>query len=247
MLHVRFFSVTLLIPNRLIELVARYRFRLFVLAVLAIILYQKDVDISLGSTTAPTGSPATELSLLPDLGAALPTNFWKDVIATSRAELSEVSARPAKSAKRQRQEAYLDQYTAIAVAEMHTSGIPASITLAQALLESNVGQSTLATENQNHFGIKCFSRKCRKGHCSNFSDDSHKDFFRIYPDAATSFRAHSRFLTEGKRYQGLFKLDEKDYKAWAHGLKKAGYATDKRYAEKLIRLIEELELDRYDG
>lgn len=147
--------------------------------------------------------------------------------------------------KQRRQLAYVAQYQEIALEEMRKHHIPASITLAQALLESNIGQSGLATKNNNHFGIKCFSRSCQKGHCSNFSDDSHKDFFRIYPDAKQSFHDHSRLLQKD-RYAGLFQLSITDYKSWAHGLSAAGYATDPNYAKKLIRLIEDLDLDRWD-
>ncbi|RMG88068.1 MAG: hypothetical protein D6714_01235 [Bacteroidetes bacterium] len=148
-------------------------------------------------------------------------------------------------AKRKRQLAYIRRFVKVAQTEMKKYGIPASITLAQGLLESNVGQSKLATRNNNHFGIKCFSKSCSKGHCSNFTDDSHKDFFRRYGTAWESYRAHSLMLC-GKRYRHLHKIPASDYRAWAHGLKKAGYATDKRYAEKLINLIEDLNLHQYD-
>ena len=140
---------------------------------------------------------------------------------------------------------YVKRYADIAVAEMKFYNIPASITLAQGLLESDAGESRLARMNNNHFGIKCFSRKCHKGHCANFTDDTHKDFFRKYKNVWDSYRAHSVFL-QGKRYKHLQELGTKDYKGWAYGLRKAGYATDKRYAEKLIRIIETLELDEYD-
>jgi len=133
----------------------------------------------------------------------------------------------------------------VALAEMETHGIPASITLAQGLLESGTGRSTLARKNHNHFGIKCFSKKCRKGHCSNHSDDHHKDFFRIFENPEESFRAHSRVLLKD-RYKPLFRLRITDYKGWSHGLRKAGYATDPRYGDKLVRMIEDLELWRYD-
>jgi flagellum-specific peptidoglycan hydrolase FlgJ len=148
--------------------------------------------------------------------------------------------------KRRKQMKYVKRFAAVAQKEMDKYGIPASITLAQGLLESNVGESKLATRNNNHFGIKCFSRSCGKGHCSNFTDDSHKDFFRVYKNSWESYRAHSLLLKRGSRYSKLFQLRRNDYKGWAHGLKKAGYATDKRYAEKLINLIEDLELTRYD-
>lgn len=150
-----------------------------------------------------------------------------------------------RAAKRKKQLAYVKRFSKVAQTEMEKFGIPASITLAQGLLESNVGVSRLATRNNNHFGIKCFSKKCRKGHCSNFTDDSHKDFFRKYRSAWESYRAHSKLLT-AKRYSKLYKLKETDYKGWATGLKKAGYATDPKYAEKIIALIEDLNLNQYD-
>lgn len=148
--------------------------------------------------------------------------------------------------KRQKCDAYVKRYAPKAVTEMKAHGVPASITLAQGLLESNAGESSLATRNNNHFGIKCFARNCAPGHCTNYKDDTHKDFFRKYTDAGEGFESHSHFLKK-PRYQGLFKLKRTDYKAWAHGLKKAGYATDEKYALKLIQLIEELQLYRYDS
>ncbi len=147
--------------------------------------------------------------------------------------------------KRQRQNAYIEKYAQTAQAEMEKYGIPASIKLAQGLLESDAGYSRLARDNNNHFGIKCFSRTCKKGHCSNFTDDSHKDFFRKYGTAWESYRSHTLMLRSG-RYKHLFKLDPADYRSWAKGLDKAGYATDKNYGAKLINLIEELDLHRYD-
>jgi len=140
---------------------------------------------------------------------------------------------------------YINRFAKVAQAEMKKFGIPASITLAQGLLESNIGTSKLAVKNNNHFGIKCFSKKCRKGHCSNFNDDHHKDFFRNYNTAWESYRAHSQLLQK-KRYQKLYKLKTGDYQGWAKGLQKAGYATDKQYANKLIKLIKRLKLDRFD-
>lgn len=141
---------------------------------------------------------------------------------------------------------YVKRYADVAVAEMEKYGIPASITLAQGLLESDAGQSRLARANNNHFGIKCFSKNCRKGHCANFTDDSHKDFFRKYNNVWESYRAHSTFL-QRKRYIHLQKLGTTNYVKWAHGLKAAGYATDKKYADKLIQIIEALDLNKYDS
>lgn len=141
---------------------------------------------------------------------------------------------------------YVKKYADVAVAEMEKYGIPASITLAQGLLESDAGESRLARANNNHFGIKCFSKNCRKGHCANFTDDSHKDFFRKYSNIWESYRAHSTFL-QRKRYAHLQKIGTTNYVGWAHGLKTAGYATDKKYANKLIQIIETLNLDKYDS
>ena len=141
-------------------------------------------------------------------------------------------------------EHYVRRFAHVAREEMRKYGIPASITLAQALLESDAGGSRLTKKTANHFGIKCFSRTCKRGHCTNFEDDTHKDFFRIYKNAWESFRAHS-LLLQGKRYKHLQAFG-KDYRRWAEGLQKAGYATDKHYAKKLIRLIESLHLDEFD-
>lgn len=152
---------------------------------------------------------------------------------------------PDLAAKREKQVAYVKRFYKVAQTEMDKYGIPASITLAQGLLESNVGESQLARKNNNHFGIKCFSRSCPKGHCSNYTDDSHKDFFRKYDNAWESFRAHSHLLQKD-RYKPLYRLGTKDFKSWAYGLKRAGYATDSGYAEKLIRTIKDLKLYQFD-
>jgi hypothetical protein len=139
---------------------------------------------------------------------------------------------------------YIEKFGKIAQTEMQKFGIPASVSLAQGLVESRGGLSKLAKRNNNHFGMKCFSKKCAKGHCSNFTDDHHKDFFRIYKNGWESWRAHSEMLASG-RYNSLKKYG-KDYEKWAYGLKSLGYATDKTYAEKLIGMIERYELYRYD-
>lgn len=137
---------------------------------------------------------------------------------------------------------YIKTYKAIAKAEEKKYGIPASITIAQGLLESDAGGSRLARKNNNHFGIKCFSKTCTKGHCINYTDDSHKDFFRNFDSTWGSFRSHS-VLLQKPRYKALYKLKTTDYKGWAEGLRKAGYATDKRYGKKLIKIIEILNLN----
>ena len=139
---------------------------------------------------------------------------------------------------------YLNTYANVAREEARLYGIPASITLAQGLLESNAGESRLAQKEHNHFGIKC-KAKCIGCRCANYTDDSRYDMFRIFDSPWHSFREHSKLLT-GSRYQHLQKLSPKDYRAWAIGLKEAGYATDAKYAEKLILIIEVLKLHKYD-
>jgi len=139
---------------------------------------------------------------------------------------------------------YVERFHKIAIQEMEKFGIPASICLAQGLIESRAGDSKLARNNNNHFGIKCFSRHCPKGHCTNFTDDTHKDFFRKYQNPWESWRAHSQMLASG-RYARL-KKKGLDYKQWAYGLKQLGYATDRTYAEKLIDIIERYNLQQYD-
>lgn len=140
-------------------------------------------------------------------------------------------------------EAYIARYKNIAIEEMQEYGIPASIKLAQALLESGNGNSTLARDANNHFGIK--STPSWQGKTVLKADDRPNDRFRVYKTPEESYRDHSEFLLR-KRYAALFELDRDDYKAWARGLKKAGYATNPRYAELLINLIERYELYQYD-
>ena len=141
--------------------------------------------------------------------------------------------------------AYIATYSGMAVEQMKKYGIPASITLAQGLLESDAGRSTLAVKCNNHFGIKCHNDW--KGRKMYHDDDAKQECFRCYRDADDSFRDHSLFLVSGARYQSLFKLGSTDYKGWAKGLKAAGYATSPTYATKLIEIIERYGLDRYDS
>lgn len=162
-----------------------------------------------------------------------------DLSAIARAE--NIALTPEDNTLDRARQEYIRKYAAIAVAEMKRYGIPASVTLAQGLLETRAGQSGLAQKNNNHFGMKCFSRSCKRGHCTNFSDDTHKDFFLKFPSAWASYRAHSKLLTSG-RYKSI----RGDYHAWAYGLQSAGYATSRTYAEDLIRLIRLYGLDRLD-
>lgn len=142
------------------------------------------------------------------------------------------------------QDRYIAKYSSIAISEMQRSGIPASITLAQGMLESRYGLSSMATDGNNHFGIKC--HRDWKGKKMYYDDDAPQECFRVYRSAEESFRDHSDFLRYWDRYKPLFELDPTDYKGWAHGLKKAGYATDPAYATKLIKIIEQYKLYRFD-
>ncbi len=142
------------------------------------------------------------------------------------------------------QEDYITEYRDIAVREMKQFGIPASITLAQGLLESGSGTSYLAVKANNHFGIKC--HQDWRGKKVYADDDKRNECFRAYKHAEESFRDHSHFLSNRSRYAFLFEEDPTDYKAWAKGLKKAGYATNKKYADLLIDLIERYDLHNYD-
>lgn len=206
----------------------RVRFvHVFVVLLLAV-LYVHDVRVEWDGAEGPTGGRGSAGAPSPRL-----------------ASFDHPPAHSATDVERLRAE-YVATYAPLAQAEMEAYGIPASITLAQGLLESVAGTSRLARETNNHFGIKCFSKRCAAGHCRNFGDDHHKDFFRAYEHPRDSYRAHSEFLRNGKRYARLFALDSDDYRGWAHGLSAAGYATDPRYASKLIALVERYGLDEYD-
>ena len=139
---------------------------------------------------------------------------------------------------------YVERFARVAIGEMEKFGIPASITLAQGLLESNAGDSKLSNESLNHFGIKCRA-KCLGCTCRNYRDDEVYDMFRVFETPWESYREHS-VLLNSSRYKHLKNLGTTDYKGWAKGLKKAGYATDKQYAEKLVRIIEGLDLYQFD-
>ena len=141
-------------------------------------------------------------------------------------------------------EAYIKKYRELAVEEMKKYHIPASITLAQGLLESGAGQSALARKSNNHFGIKCGSDWY--GKTVSHDDDARGECFRAYKHPKDSYEDHSKFLAGRPRYASLFKLNITDYKGWARGLKKAGYATNPRYADQLIGIIELYELYKYD-
>lgn len=142
-----------------------------------------------------------------------------------------------------RYQAYIDQYKDLAIAEMLKYNIPASITLAQGLLESSAGMSELARNGNNHFGIKCHDWT---GARTYHDDDATNECFRAYRDVYESYEDHSRFLARQPRYRSLFRLKRTDYKGWAKGLKKCGYATSPTYAKQLIGIIELYKLHKYD-
>jgi len=159
------------------------------------------------------------------------------------------SCRPARqvtssSAGEPAAQAYIDNYKDIAISEMKRTGVPASITLAQGMIESDYGRSRLAREANNHFGIKCHDDW--DGPTISQHDDRRNECFRKYKSPEDSFYDHSDFLRSGSRYKSLFDLNITDYKGWAHGLKKAGYATNPDYAGMIIRKIEEMSLYNYD-
>ncbi|TXD53215.1 MULTISPECIES: glucosaminidase domain-containing protein [unclassified Polaribacter] len=140
--------------------------------------------------------------------------------------------------------AYIRKYASIAVREMHEYKIPASITLAQGILESGKGRSVLALKSNNHFGIKCHTQWT--GERVYHDDDEKGECFRKYQYPETSYHDHSLFLTQRKRYAFLFEYHIRDYKKWAYGLRKAGYATDTRYPAKLLKIIRDYKLHEFD-
>jgi flagellum-specific peptidoglycan hydrolase FlgJ len=151
---------------------------------------------------------------------------------------------PVKKSIRQTTVEYIDKYKVAAMEEMKVFKIPASITLAQGILESSSGNSLLTKKSNNHFGIKC--HKGWKGNKTYHDDDEKGECFRVYKDPKTSYRDHSLFLAGRERYSKLFKFKKGDYVKWAKGLSAAGYATDRRYPAKLIALIEKYDLHKYD-
>ena len=152
-------------------------------------------------------------------------------------------AQPAE--RRITREEYIELYKDDAIREMQKSGVPASITLAQGILESGDGNSPLAVYAKNHFGVKC--HKNWDGETMRLDDDEKNECFRKYKTVYESFRDHSEFLQTRAHYEFLFDLKTTDYKGWANGLKKAGYATNPKYADILIKLIEDNHLDQYDN
>lgn len=218
--------------------------KLVVVGSLAFMAFKKDLSFSVGmggvaqKTKFSGAALAEEISLKEKREEASLFSIFsekkKDVFADA----------PGDDAKDRKIKSYVRRFKDVAITEREKYGIPASIKMAQAIVESNAGQSALSTKNNNHFGIKCFSKTCKKGHCANFGDDSHKDFFRKYDSAWESWRAHSQMIANG-RYKTLLKYGN-DYRKWAHGLKEKGYATAKHYEQTLVGMIEKYHLYTLD-
>lgn len=168
----------------------------------------------------------------------------KAVVSAENKELADIAIEAKKSIATTTIE-YINTYKDVAMKEMREFKIPASITLAQGILESTSGNSDLTRRSNNHFGIKC--HKGWEGEHTLHDDDEKGECFRVYKDPLNSYRDHSLFLTTRSRYANLFTLKEGDYIGWAQGLSEAGYATDRRYPAKLIGLIEKYDLHKYDA
>lgn len=212
-----------------------------VLAGLAFLVLRDDLSISVGKGKEKAhfgGAVAEEVSLKEDGGG------WTSRLASLFEKKDYFADDPSDDAETRRVKEYIRRFKDLAIQEKEKYGIPASIKMAQGIVESNSGASALSQKNNNHFGIKCFSRTCKKGHCTNFGDDSHKDFFRKYGSSWDSWRAHSQLIVQNK-YKSLLKYGD-DYRKWAHGLKKLGYATAKHYDQTLIKMIEKYHLDELD-
>lgn len=182
------------------------------------------------SITKENTKPKTEIKTV----QSEETNSSEELVATSKVSTTTDDVR-----------LYIDSFKDVAKYNMKNHGIPASITLAQGVLESGAGKGRLSTIANNHFGIKCHTGWT--GESVSHDDDAAQECFRKYQDPSESYRDHSLFLTSRSRYDGLFKLDKGDYKSWAKGLKAAGYATDPKYPDKLIGIIERYQLYEYDN
>jgi hypothetical protein len=241
----QFYKNTAVAPSTMKVPVAK----LAIVGAFAFFVFRKDASVEMGMGTRQRadmgGRPVAETIAFEEPAEGKPSkknSGWglgaifesKDYFADEEGD----------DADTRRTKAYIRRFKDMAVEESKRYGIPASVKMAQGILETNSGSSQLAKKNNNHFGVKCFSRTCRKGHCSNFGDDSHKDFFRKYDNAWESWRAHSKMIVSGK-YKTLLKHGD-DYEAWAKGLKKLGYATAKHYDKTLVELIERYHLDELD-
>jgi flagellum-specific peptidoglycan hydrolase FlgJ len=167
---------------------------------------------------------------------------FKTVLQDSAVNTTNVTQNALKTDNKSKFEAYIERFEKVALIEQDKFGIPASITLAQGIIESAAGQSKMAVKDNNHFGIKCYN-KCIGCRCANYADDDIYDMFRIFETAWESYREHSKILLND-RYKSCFK--SKDYKHWAKELQRCGYATSKRYEKNLISIIETYKLYKLD-
>lgn len=239
----QFYKKTAVAPSAMRMPVAKVA----ILGAFAFFVFRKDASLEMGMGSRKRaemgGRPVAETVSYEEPKSTKKLSPWGGL--TSIFESKDYFAdEPGDDAEAKRTKEYIRRFKDIAVAESERYGIPASIKMAQGILETNAGSSQLAKKNNNHFGVKCFSRTCKKGHCSNFGDDSHKDFFRKYGSPWESWRAHSKMIVSGK-YKSLLKYGN-DYEKWAEGLKKLGYATAKHYDKTLIDLIEKYHLDELD-
>lgn len=186
------------------------------------------------SIKKPTSNVVTNPKGEPKLVEPKESNSSEELVATSKVSTTSDDVR-----------LYIESFKEVAKYNMKNHGIPASITLAQGVLESGAGKGRLSTIANNHFGIKCHTGWT--GESVSHDDDAAQECFRKYQDPSESYRDHSLFLTSRSRYNGLFKLRKGDYKSWAKGLKAAGYATDPKYPDKLIGIIERYQLYEYDN
>lgn len=207
------------------------------------------IFVLVGETLGSNDSP--RLPMRYRMSAMMPANITVEAPSEvpkrkeAKSEKNDTSPRSPSELAPVDTEAYIRRWKDAAIKSMRATGVPASIILAQGIVESNSGKSYLATKANNHFGIKCGAgNKCRKGHCINRTDDSHKDFFLKFKTADQAFIFHGKFLSQG-RYKKLHKYG-RDYRKWANGLKSVGYATASHYAGTLINTIENYQLYRYD-
>ena len=211
--------------------------KLGLMCLLVYLLFQKEMQFNFS-----INSPFANLWASQEV-SAMPTGLQQNV-STIPGKSNQLDAFW-ESVDDQAVKTYIQRFAKVAIQEMNKYDIPASIKMGQAIMESSAGNSRLAKESNNHFGIKC-RKKCRGCTCRNYADDGIYDMFRVFEGAWDSWREHSLLLSNNQRYSKL-KKNGKDYKKWAYGLKNAGYATDKQYAPKLIRLIEKYKLYKLDN
>jgi len=208
------------------------------------------IFVLVGETLGSTDSPRIPMKYR--MSAMMPTKPPTEIAKRNNAKRKKANAKKSDVSPRSVAEiapvdtwAYIRRWKDAAIKSMNETGVPASIILAQGIVESNSGKSFLAKNANNHFGIKCGAgNKCKRGHCINREDDSHKDFFLKFKTSDQCFIFHGKFLSQG-RYTKLHKHG-RDYKKWAHGLKSVGYATASHYNATLINTIKKYNLNQFD-